>query len=481
MVAAWAVILSALVYLCLLFAVAHWGDLSGRRIMKGRARSTIYALSLAVYCTSWTFFGSVGLATRSGLDFLTIYIGPILVIGLGQTFVSRVVQIAKAQNITSIADFVAARYGKSERVAALVSLIALIGSIPYIALQLKAVSASLSVFLSSAGGVPIPEHTPIYRRSRARRGDGARGIFGRLRDAAHGRDGAPGRADDRDLARIRRQACRLPGRRQLCDLRDVRRLRRFDGPSRRAPPFPRHAQSRVGTGRLLHAHPPVELRGHAAAAPVPHDSGREPLGRGCHARRVAVSALSRSDQHLRHPDRPRRPCGVPQRRDRQGHDGARAAALRRCGLHCACCLSRRSLRRNRHGHCRVRRGRDHDLEPSRDAGRAQATRLCGRDAAASDEGPHRVRARRQARRDRRRASPRLCLLPGSGRCGTRHDRASFLRGHCPDRAFLRRRPHLVARHGARRECEPRRRLRNVDLHAARCRASSARACSGRTF
>ena len=100
MVAAWAVLLSALVYLCLLFAVAHWGDLSGRRLMEGRARGTIYALALAVYCTSWTFFGSGGLATRSGLDFLTIYIGPILVIGFGHRLVARVVRIAKAQNIT---------------------------------------------------------------------------------------------------------------------------------------------------------------------------------------------------------------------------------------------------------------------------------------------------------------------------------------------------------------------------------------------
>ncbi len=161
MIASWAVILSALVYLCLLFAVAHWGDLSGRRIMQGRARATIYALALAVYCTSWTFFGSVGLASRSGLDFLTIYIGPILVIGLGYRLVTRVVRLAKAQNITSVADFVAARYGKSERVAALVSAIALVGSVPYIALQLKAVSASLGVFLAATDG-PFASHAPVF-------------------------------------------------------------------------------------------------------------------------------------------------------------------------------------------------------------------------------------------------------------------------------------------------------------------------------
>ena len=163
MVAGWAVVLSALVYLCMLFAVAHWGDLSGKRLMQGRGRATIYALALAVYCTSWTFFGSVGLASRSGLDFLTIYIGPILVIGCGYALVGRVVRIAKAQNITSVADFVAARYGKSERVAALVCVIAVIGTVPYIALQLKAVSVSLGVFLGAAdGGQGIGQALPLY-------------------------------------------------------------------------------------------------------------------------------------------------------------------------------------------------------------------------------------------------------------------------------------------------------------------------------
>ncbi|WP_375461653.1 NahK/ErcS family hybrid sensor histidine kinase/response regulator [uncultured Enterovirga sp.] len=149
--ASWGVVLTALVYLCLLFAIAHWGDYAGHRIMRRRHRGTVYALALAVYCTSWTFYGSVGLATRSGLDFLAIYIGPILMIGLGYPIVVRIVRIAKAQNITSIADFVAARYGKSESVAALVCLIALVGSVPYIALQLKAVSSSLSVFLAAEG------------------------------------------------------------------------------------------------------------------------------------------------------------------------------------------------------------------------------------------------------------------------------------------------------------------------------------------
>src|SRR6478672_11494813 len=101
MVAGWAVFLSALVYLCLLFAVAYWGDNTGRRIVQGPARSTIAALSLAVYCTSWTFYGSVGLASRSGFDFLTIYIGPMLIVGLGFPLLIRIVRLAKSQNITS--------------------------------------------------------------------------------------------------------------------------------------------------------------------------------------------------------------------------------------------------------------------------------------------------------------------------------------------------------------------------------------------
>ncbi|MDF2115769.1 PAS-domain containing protein [Roseiarcaceae bacterium H3SJ34-1] len=144
-----AAILAGLVYLCGLFAVAHYGDTSGRHFIASRARPVIYALTLAVYCTSWTFFGSVGLASQSGLDFLPTYIGPVIVIGLLFPLVLRIVRLAKAQNITSVADFVASRYGKSEQVAALVAIICVIGAVPYIALQLKAISTSVSTVLDS--------------------------------------------------------------------------------------------------------------------------------------------------------------------------------------------------------------------------------------------------------------------------------------------------------------------------------------------
>jgi Na+/proline symporter/signal transduction histidine kinase len=151
MLEAWIVIAFALGYIGLLFVIASYGDETGRFGRKGRWRRFIYPLSLAIYCTSWTFFGSVGLASRTGFDFLAIYLGPILVIGGCSPLITRIVRLAKAQNITSIADFIAARYGKAQTVAAAVALIAIIGTIPYIALQLKAVSSSLTTILVHIG------------------------------------------------------------------------------------------------------------------------------------------------------------------------------------------------------------------------------------------------------------------------------------------------------------------------------------------
>jgi Na+/proline symporter/signal transduction histidine kinase len=148
MLQGWFVVLVALGYIGLLFVVASYGDRLRARGRDGRMRTLIYPLSLAIYCTSWTFFGSVGFASRTGFDFLTIYIGPMVMIGLSWPLLLRVVRLAKAQNITSIADFIAARYGKSPAVAATVTLIAIVGTIPYIALQLKAVSGSLATILA---------------------------------------------------------------------------------------------------------------------------------------------------------------------------------------------------------------------------------------------------------------------------------------------------------------------------------------------
>src|SRR6201986_2779148 len=143
----WGVIVTAFSYIGLLFFVAHYGDRMSPT-QRGRFSAYIYPLSLAIYCTSWTFFGSVGFATRTSIDFLAIYAGPVLMIGLCTPLLRRVVGLAKSHNITSIADFIGARYGKSQAVAATVALIAIIGSVPYIALQLKAAASSLETILS---------------------------------------------------------------------------------------------------------------------------------------------------------------------------------------------------------------------------------------------------------------------------------------------------------------------------------------------
>ncbi|MGX9391250.1 NahK/ErcS family hybrid sensor histidine kinase/response regulator [Nitrobacteraceae bacterium UC4446_H13] len=142
----WGVIAAAFCYIGFLFLVAYYGDRPSRR-RRGSGAGLIYPLSLAIYCTSWTFFGSVGFATRNSFDFLAIYIGPIIMIAFCTPLLRRVIELAKSQNITSTADFIAARYGKSQAVAATVAIIAIIGSVPYIALQLKAVGSSLETIM----------------------------------------------------------------------------------------------------------------------------------------------------------------------------------------------------------------------------------------------------------------------------------------------------------------------------------------------
>src|ERR1700719_2314576 len=106
MLQGWAVVAVAFGYIGLLFLIASYGDRAPLHRSDRRPRMLIYPLSLAIYCTSWTFFGSVGFASRSGLEFLAIYIGPAAMIGLCYPLQLRIVRLAKAQNITSIADFI---------------------------------------------------------------------------------------------------------------------------------------------------------------------------------------------------------------------------------------------------------------------------------------------------------------------------------------------------------------------------------------
>jgi Na+/proline symporter/signal transduction histidine kinase/CheY-like chemotaxis protein len=148
----WTVLIVGLAYVGLLFAVATWGDAKSTAQAKHRRpKPLIYALSLAVYCTSWTYFGSVGAASRTGFDFIPVYLGPILMFALGAPLIARVVLLAKRQNIASIADFIAARYGKNEGLGALVAIIATIGIVPYISIQLKALSFSLQAMMDASG------------------------------------------------------------------------------------------------------------------------------------------------------------------------------------------------------------------------------------------------------------------------------------------------------------------------------------------
>jgi Na+/proline symporter/signal transduction histidine kinase/ActR/RegA family two-component response regulator len=154
MLSSWMLITIAVAYVGLLFAIASHGDRISRNGARSSSRPLIYALSLAIYCTSWTFFGSVGLSARSGFDFLPIYIGPILIVAFAPRLIQAVVRISKRQNITSIADFISARYGKNQLLGAVVAVIAMIGVVPYIALQLKAVSGALQVMINVPGGQP---------------------------------------------------------------------------------------------------------------------------------------------------------------------------------------------------------------------------------------------------------------------------------------------------------------------------------------
>ncbi|ODQ01255.1 hybrid sensor histidine kinase/response regulator [Salinivibrio sp. SS2] len=145
----WVIVSVSLLYMGTLFAIAWYGDSRPRWLRTWRP--WIYSLSIAVYCTSWTFFGTVGQASSSPWSFLPIYLAPILVFTLGWRFLARMILIAKREHITSIADFIAARYGKSQGLAVAVTLIAVIGVLPYIALQLRGIAMGLDVLSPELG------------------------------------------------------------------------------------------------------------------------------------------------------------------------------------------------------------------------------------------------------------------------------------------------------------------------------------------
>lgn len=135
----------ALLYLTILFWIAKWGDQSSALAKKITSHPAIYSLAIAIYCTAWTFFGAVGEASRNTWNYLPILLGPMLLYLFGYRFILKLALVSKKQHITTIADFIASRYGKRQTVALLVTLIALLATVPYIALQLKAIAAAFLV------------------------------------------------------------------------------------------------------------------------------------------------------------------------------------------------------------------------------------------------------------------------------------------------------------------------------------------------
>ncbi|MFD1160080.1 sensor histidine kinase [Roseovarius aestuarii] len=146
-------VLVCLSYVALLFAVAFAAD---RAALRGRGtwlRSPlVYTLSLSIYCTAWTFYGAVGFAARSGLEFLTIYLGPTLVVIGWWWALRKMVRVGRSQRITSIADLISSRYGKSNTLAVFVTVLAVVGTTPYIALQLQSVTFSFAAFAETGPG-----------------------------------------------------------------------------------------------------------------------------------------------------------------------------------------------------------------------------------------------------------------------------------------------------------------------------------------
>jgi Na+/proline symporter/signal transduction histidine kinase len=170
MLQGWVIVVTSFAYLGLLFAIAYYADQRADRGRSVIASPYIYSLSLAVYATAWTFYGSVGRAASDGIGFLPIYIGPTLMIALWWVVMRKILRISKQNRITSLADFISSRYGKSALVGGVVTVIAVVGIVPYISLQLKAVSNSFLIVMqypeivmpAKVGAVPILQDTALW-------------------------------------------------------------------------------------------------------------------------------------------------------------------------------------------------------------------------------------------------------------------------------------------------------------------------------
>ncbi|MEZ5058622.1 MAG: sensor histidine kinase [Saprospiraceae bacterium] len=156
-------IFASIFYVAILFLVAYWAE---RRAKKGKSlvnNPYIYALSLAVYCTAWTYYGNVGRAATSGWGFLPIFLGPTIIAPLWMIVLKKIIIISKSQRINSIADFISSRYGKSIWLGVLATLISVFGIIPYISIQLKAIASTFDILISHSSHFNNFSHGPIYQ------------------------------------------------------------------------------------------------------------------------------------------------------------------------------------------------------------------------------------------------------------------------------------------------------------------------------
>ena len=153
-------LLVLLVYLGFLFFIAHWAEKKDN--IKWTNNSYIYSLSLAVYCTAWTYYGSIGVAANSGLNYLPIYIGPIIIIPAWIIVLKKIIRISRVNKISSIADFISLRYGNSRFLGAIVTVVCLAGILPYIALQLKAISETFHIVTKTNSSSLIFNDTTTY-------------------------------------------------------------------------------------------------------------------------------------------------------------------------------------------------------------------------------------------------------------------------------------------------------------------------------
>lgn len=156
----YAIILVIVCYLTLLFVLGIWADKRARS--KWVHNPWVYSLSLAVYCSAWTYYGSVGIAATSGVSFLTIYLGPVIALPLWFIIMKRVVMISKQYQVSSIADFISLRYGNDRSIGALVTVICVVGVVPYISLQLKAVSETFDILSASKEQASIYMDSTFY-------------------------------------------------------------------------------------------------------------------------------------------------------------------------------------------------------------------------------------------------------------------------------------------------------------------------------